>query len=116
MLCRICIVQIQPRKYVLYHADHTAPTRQHELDHTDQEYICPERSRARSGHRLSARCEEVYCAEYLVLQSTYYQGYLHSLYSWVPDLRARRNRPEIPRSYLRTARIPVLERFVLIAG
>ena len=44
------IVQIQPRKYVLDDADHTAPTRQHELDHTDhtdhtdqedQESICP---------------------------------------------------------------------------
>ena len=35
MLCRICIVQIQPRKRVLDHADCTAPTRQHELDHTD---------------------------------------------------------------------------------
>ena len=50
MLCRICIVQIQPRKYVLDDADYAAPTRQHELDHTDhtdhtehtdQEYIRP---------------------------------------------------------------------------
>ena len=29
------------RKYVLDHADYTAPTRQNELDHTDQECICP---------------------------------------------------------------------------
>ena len=45
MLCRICTVQIQPREHVLDDAGHTAPTRQHELehtdhtDHTDQEYI-----------------------------------------------------------------------------
>ena len=37
-----------PRKYVPDHADHTAPTRQHEVDHTDhtdhtdQRSICPE--------------------------------------------------------------------------
>ena len=47
------VVQIQPRKHVPDHADYTAPTRQHELnhtdyidhtdhiDHTDQESICP---------------------------------------------------------------------------
>ena len=28
------IVQIQPRKHVLGHADYAAPTRQHELDRT----------------------------------------------------------------------------------
>ena len=28
-LCRVCIVQMQPRKHVLDYADHTAPTRQH---------------------------------------------------------------------------------------
>ena len=33
------MVQIQLRKYVLGHADYTAHTRPHELDHTDQEYI-----------------------------------------------------------------------------
>ena len=26
------------------HADYTAPTWQHELDHTDQQYICPTKS------------------------------------------------------------------------
>ena len=36
MLCRICVVQIQPRKHVPDHAGYTAPTRQHELDHTDR--------------------------------------------------------------------------------
>ena len=47
MLCRICIVQIQPRKHALDLADYTAPPRQHELDHTDhtdhtdQGYIYP---------------------------------------------------------------------------
>ncbi|CAN0242423.1 unnamed protein product, partial [Laminaria digitata] len=44
--CRICIpvVQIQPRKHVLDRAGFKAPTRQHELDPTDREPICPERS------------------------------------------------------------------------
>ena len=32
-LCRICIMQIQPRKRVLNHADYTGPMRHHELDH-----------------------------------------------------------------------------------
>ena len=35
MLCRICVVQIQPRKHALDYAGYTAPTQQHELDHTD---------------------------------------------------------------------------------
>ena len=59
---RICllIVQIQPRKHVLGHADDTAPTPQHEVkrtdhtdhtDRTDQEFICPERSRSSSRNR-----------------------------------------------------------------
>ena len=51
------VVQIQPWKHVLAadHAGYTAPTRQHELDHTnhtdrtDQGSICPERSRSSSG-------------------------------------------------------------------
>ena len=33
MLCRICIVRVQPRKHVHYHADYSAPTRYHEVDH-----------------------------------------------------------------------------------
>ena len=41
MLRRVCTVQIQPRKHLLDHAGYTAPTRQHGLDHTDQELICP---------------------------------------------------------------------------
>ena len=51
-------VQIQPTNQVLDHADHTAPTRQHDeldrTDHTDHTYngsICPERSRSSSGNR-----------------------------------------------------------------
>ena len=32
MLRRICTVQIQPRRHILYHAHYTAPARQHELD------------------------------------------------------------------------------------
>ena len=34
VLCRSCTLRIQPRKYVLDGAHYTAPTRQHELDHT----------------------------------------------------------------------------------
>ena len=49
MLYRICTVQVQPRKHVLDHADYTAPTRQHGLDHTDQQSICPEGSRSSLG-------------------------------------------------------------------
>ena len=52
MLCRICTVHIQSRKHVIDHADCTAPTLQHELDHTDQESICPERSRSSSGKSM----------------------------------------------------------------
>lgn len=33
-LCRNCMVQIQPRKLALGHAQYTGPTRQYELDHT----------------------------------------------------------------------------------
>ena len=39
MMYRICAVLTQPRKQVLKHAGHTAPTQQHELDHTDQQYL-----------------------------------------------------------------------------
>ena len=46
MMRRICIVQIPPGKHVLHHADYTVPTWQHELDHTYQESICPERARS----------------------------------------------------------------------
>ena len=54
MLCGVCVVQTQPRKYVLDHAGCTAmtSTRQHELDHTDHvdhpdhKSICPEISRS----------------------------------------------------------------------
>ena len=42
VVCMIRIVQIQPRKHVQDHADYTAPTRIHELDHADQEQICHE--------------------------------------------------------------------------
>ena len=54
LLCKICMVQIQPRKHVVDHADYTAPTRQHELDrtdNTDQEFVYPERSRLSSRNR-----------------------------------------------------------------
>ena len=39
ILCRIRVVQIQPRKRGLDNSDCTASTRQHELDYTDQEQI-----------------------------------------------------------------------------
>lgn len=35
----ICIVQVQPRKYVLGGTDYTTPTRQ-QLNPTDQQYVC----------------------------------------------------------------------------
>lgn len=38
------VVQIEPNKRVLNHAEYTAPTRrQHELSRRDQEHTCPER-------------------------------------------------------------------------
>ena len=52
----LCVVQIQPRKNGLDHADNTTLTLQHELDHTHHTdhtdhvqyvYICPEGSRSR---------------------------------------------------------------------
>ena len=55
-LCRTCIVHIQPEKHVLDHAACTAPTRQHGLDHTDQEHICPNISRSWAGDRWFWRC------------------------------------------------------------
>ena len=51
----LCIVQIQPRKHVLDYADYLAPTRQRELDGSDQGYICPERSRSSRENRRYAR-------------------------------------------------------------
>ena len=42
--CRICVVQVQPRKPVLDRPDSSPLSRQDELDHTDQENICPERT------------------------------------------------------------------------
>ena len=41
VLCRICTVQILPKKHDLYHAGHTTPTRYWELDDTGQEFIFP---------------------------------------------------------------------------
>ena len=38
-LCRICTIQVQPRKHVLDHVDFGALTRQHEIDHTDQQHF-----------------------------------------------------------------------------
>ena len=36
MACRICIVQVQPRKHVPDHAGYAAPTQQHELQYIIQ--------------------------------------------------------------------------------
>ena len=44
-------VQTQPRKHTLDEADYAAPTRQHELDHTDR-FICPEIARSSRGNDL----------------------------------------------------------------
>ena len=46
---------------MLDHADLEAPTRQHEVDHTDQELICPEISKSSSGNRRSVRCVTRFC-------------------------------------------------------
>ena len=56
--CRICEVQIQPRKQVLDLADYTNPTRQHQLDHTDYIDHLPYKmnvDHAWSGNRRSVR-------------------------------------------------------------
>ena len=57
MLRKICIVQIKPRKHVPDHADYSAPTRQHGLDHTDREYICPGKTHAKWGPAIQIMCE-----------------------------------------------------------
>ena len=46
MLRGIGTVQVQPKKQGQDHADYTTSTGQHELDHSDEESICPERSRS----------------------------------------------------------------------
>ena len=55
VLCRVCILQIQPRQHALEHAACVAPIPQRELDHTDQGYICPERATSCSGNRCPER-------------------------------------------------------------
>lgn len=44
-----------PRFVSRDYAGYTAPTRQHELDNTDQESTCPEKSRPWTGNRSFAR-------------------------------------------------------------
>ena len=50
MCCRICRVRIEPSipraRQCRLHV--CLPSRQHDLDHTDRECICPERSRSRA--------------------------------------------------------------------
>lgn len=41
----IYVVQAQPTRYVVDRAGYLAPTRRHDEDHTDQEFIWPERSK-----------------------------------------------------------------------
>ena len=54
---RRCVASVHyrsnPGKHVLDHADYTAPIRQHELNHTDQEAISPQGSRSSSGNGLN---------------------------------------------------------------
>ena len=50
VLCRVCLLQIQPRHHALEHAV-VAPIPQRELDHTDQVDICPEIASSCSGNR-----------------------------------------------------------------
>ena len=62
MLCRIYVLQIQPRKHVLDHAFFTAPAWQHEVDHIDQESICPA-GRIYVDHELICHiCENLFNA------------------------------------------------------
>lgn len=56
MLCLIYLMQIQSRKQILDRAAYAAPTRQDELNHTDQQQLCPQKSTSRGGNRLSVRC------------------------------------------------------------
>ena len=55
VLCRVYILQIQPRQHALEHAVCLAPTPQRVLDHADQGYICPERDSSCSGNRCPER-------------------------------------------------------------
>ena len=51
VLCRVCMLQIQPRQHAIEHAVCVAPIPQRELDHTDQGYICPGRASSCGGNR-----------------------------------------------------------------
>ena len=51
-LCTICTENIESKKQAIRHVDYTASTPQHELNHTDQEYICPERARSWKGESM----------------------------------------------------------------
>ena len=51
VLCRVCILQIQPTKHSLGHAVCVAPIPQREIDHKNQGYICPVRASSCSGNR-----------------------------------------------------------------
>ena len=48
VMCRLCILQNQPTQHALEHAVCVALIPQREVDHTDQRFICPERSIARA--------------------------------------------------------------------
>ena len=48
------------------HAEYTAPTRQCELDHTDQGSICPDRSRSCRANRWSVRCAGTFFLTFVV--------------------------------------------------
>ncbi|CAN0041226.1 unnamed protein product [Laminaria digitata] len=63
---------MQRSKHVLDRADYTAPTRKHELDHTDQESICRKISRSRSGNRSPVRSVKCCCCCYHINSSPQY--------------------------------------------
>ena len=78
MFSRICIVQIQPRKVVLDNNAHfaycRAPTRQQDdPDRTDQEPICPERSRSSSGSGGAIRVVKYFDGLAITCESGYQQ-------------------------------------------
>ena len=60
----------------------TAPTRQRQLDHTDEESICPERSRSSGGDRLSARFVKK-CSNWMFLEDVFELSFVLYTSNWM---------------------------------
>ena len=97
-MCRICTVQIQPRRPVIDDTDCTPSARQHELDHTDhadhidQGSISPEGARWLNGNGSSVSC--------LPLHKRFMRDCLLETYWWLVLVHADTHhfRGDIPRS------------------